>query len=71
MRAACIIADVTASAVGKAFNPDQFNNTEPRYLQEMAARFYRYRGRSIVKYGLKMHPWNDEIQRMYPWVSKL
>jgi hypothetical protein len=64
------IADLAASAIAAAFEPDTFGNTEPRYLQEMIPRFYR-RGGNLTSYGLKMHPWNAAAQAAYPWVQAL
>jgi hypothetical protein len=64
------LADLAASATAAAFEPDQFGNTEPRYLTEMAPRLYRHRG-NLTSYGLKMHPWNATVQAAYPWVQAL
>lgn len=67
------LADTVASATGLAFNPDNFGNTEPRYLQELAPAMYR-RGtapNALTSYGLKMHPWNETTKATYPWVAAL
>ncbi|MDI5971528.1 DUF3800 domain-containing protein [Streptomyces sp. SL13] len=64
-------ADLAASAAFHAFEPDRFGNTEPRYLQEMAARLYRRRGGAITSYGLKLHPAQASTKAAYPWVAAL
>lgn len=49
-------ADITASALFKAIEPDAFQNTEPRYLEELRPKLYR-RGRAkVTSYGLKVFP---------------
>lgn len=67
------ISDVAASAIGAAFNPDPFGNTERRYLANIAPRFYRGPddGGRLTSYGLKMHPWKDNTRAAYPWVAAL
>jgi hypothetical protein len=62
-------ADITASATFRAFEADEFGNTEIKYLQELSPRLYRKTGRPITAYGLKMHPWNDVTKAAYPWVA--
>lgn len=66
------IADLAASATFGAFQSDNFGNTEPRYLQELAPRLYR-RGpwAQLTSYGMKMHPWDDNTKAAYPWVAAL
>lgn len=50
------IADITASALFRAIEPDDFGNTETRYLEELRPKLYR-RGRArITSYGLKTFP---------------
>lgn len=67
------LGDLTASAIAKAFEPDEFGNTEPRYLQELRARLWGgpYRKPKLTSYGLKMHPWNGTTKAAYPWVAAL
>ncbi len=66
------LADLVASAIGSAFNPDEFGNVETRYVHAMMPRLYRYKPTSAVtSYGLKMHPWNDMTKAAYPWVAAL
>ena len=65
------IADLAVSATGTGFNPDSFNNTEPRYTQELAPRLYRRGTAALTSYGLKVHPWNDKTQEAFPWVLSL
>ncbi len=67
------LADITASATFRAFEPDQYRNTERRYLTEFAPRLYR-RGtgaNALTSYGLKMHPWNAAAQAAYGWITTL
>jgi len=64
------LADLVASATGAAFNKDDFGNTEIRYLQELADRFYRRNGK-LLSYGLKLHPGRDSTKAAYPWVAAL
>jgi hypothetical protein len=63
------LADIAASATYQAFEPDQYGNTEPRYLQELTSRLWRPPSRQLTSYGLKMHPWNDTTKAAYPWVA--
>lgn len=65
------LADIAASATFRAFEPDRYGNTEPRYLQELAPRLYRRAGGSLTSYGLKIHPWNEETRRKLGWVKNL
>lgn len=62
--------DLTASATAAAFELDDYQNTEQRYLQEIAPRLYRRNG-NLMSYGLKMHPWSDSTRAAYPWVAAL
>lgn len=50
------IADITASALFKAVEPDVFGNTETRYLNELRPKLYRRAGASITSFGLKTFP---------------
>lgn len=65
------LADISASAIFQAFEPDQFGNTETRYLTELAPRLYRRPPGPLTSYGLKMHPWNETTKAAYPWVAAL
>lgn len=67
------IADIAASSIGVAFNADSHGNTEQRYVEQYAHRFYRgERDRGLLtSYGLKMLPWNDMSRAAYPWVAAL
>lgn len=65
------MADIAASAIFQAFEPDKFGNTETRYLEELAPALYRREGGSITSYGLKIHPWNDATKPTYDWASRL
>lgn len=63
------LADFVASGTFAAFEPDQYGNTEQRYIREMAPRLM---GRDpVTSYGVKMHPWNERTQALYAWVSDL
>jgi hypothetical protein len=67
------IADAVASATAVAFEPDNYGNTEERYLREFGARLYR-RGtanNALTSYGLKLHPWDSATKAAYPWVAAL
>jgi hypothetical protein len=63
------LADICASAIFRAFESDDFGNTEPRYLQELAGRLYRRGAAPLTSYGLKIHPTN--ARAAYPWVAAL
>lgn len=67
------ISDVVASSIGAAFNPDEFGNLEPRYVQSYPARFYRGSSDAgrLTSYGLKVLPWNDATKAANPWVAAL
>jgi hypothetical protein len=65
------LADVSASAIFQAFEPDQFGNTETRYLTELAPRLYRCPPGLLTSYGLKMHPLNETTKAAYPWAATL
>jgi hypothetical protein len=64
------LGDLTASAIACGFEPDQFGNTENRYLCHLSPRLYRRMG-NLTSYGLKMHPWSDSTRAAYPWVAAL
>ena len=64
-------ADLAASATFRAFEPDQYGNTEQRYLQELAGRLYRRGAGAITSYGMKLHPWEGSTKAAYPWVAAL
>lgn len=67
------LADTAASATFAAFEPDEFGNTEDRYLREFVSRLWR-RGsgaNALTSYGLKVHPWSDSTKAAYPWVAAL
>lgn len=49
-------ADMAASALLKAVEPDAFGNIEARYLLEMREKLYRRAGGAITSYGLKVFP---------------
>jgi hypothetical protein len=65
------IADVAASAMYQAFEPDPYGNTERRYLEAIVPRLYRHPPGPLTSYGLKMHPWNEKAKSAYRWVADL
>ena len=67
------LADIAASSVGQAFNPDKFGNTELRYLLELLPRAWGYgsTGSQLINSGLKIHPWPGATQRAHPWIEEL
>jgi hypothetical protein len=69
------LADLAASAIGKAFEPDKWGNTERRYLEELSPRLYRHGSgpNRLTSYGLKMHPWHQSqpCQDAHPWINDL
>lgn len=50
------VADITASALFRAIEPDAYGNTEPRYLDELRPKLYRRGRASVTSYGLKTFP---------------
>ncbi len=49
-------ADTAASSGFRAIEPDEFGNTERRYLTELAPKLYRRGAANVVSYGLKTFP---------------
>lgn len=49
-------ADIAASALGKAIEPDDFGYTEPRYLHGVVPKIYRRKMGKLTSYGLKVFP---------------
>lgn len=50
------VADITASALFRAIEPDRYGNTEPRYFRQMTSKLFRREGESVTSYGLKTFP---------------
>ena len=50
------IADITASALFRAIEPDPYGNTEARYLAELSPKLYRRDGANVTECGLKTFP---------------
>jgi hypothetical protein len=50
------MADIAASALFRAVEPDDFGNREPRYLDELAPKLYRRGSANVTSYGLKVFP---------------
>jgi hypothetical protein len=60
------LADLAASATFPAFERGQCD-----YLRELVPRLYCRPGKSIISYGLKLHPWSETTRAAYPWVAAL
>ena len=65
------MADIAASAIFKAFEPDEFGNTETRYLDELSSALYRRESGPVTSYGLKLHPLDDITKSAHDWVNHL
>lgn len=50
------VADTAASAIYQAVEPDDFGNTEPRYLTELKPKIFCPQGKTMTSYGLKAFP---------------
>jgi hypothetical protein len=50
------LADLTASALYGAVEPDQYGNREERYLHILSSKLYRYFASPVTSYGLKVFP---------------
>jgi hypothetical protein len=50
------VADTAASAIYQAVEPDNYGNTEPRYLAELRPKIYRGSPAPVTSYGLKTFP---------------
>jgi hypothetical protein len=64
------IADIAASSVLRAFQPDRHGVTEQRYLNEFASRLYRRPPGEVTSYGMKLHPMHAAV-RQFRWASEL
>jgi hypothetical protein len=53
------VADSAASALFKAVEPDEFGNTEARYIRELAPKIYRRGAAPVTSYGLKVFPTSE------------
>ena len=56
------LADICASALFKAVEPDQYGNPEPRYLTELRPIVYRHPPGPVTSYGLKVFPVTESQQ---------
>ena len=67
------LADIAASAVAAAFEPDRFGNLEPRYLIELGPQIYRRSGSPLAVCGLKLYPelGEEEVRQGFPWLAAL
>jgi hypothetical protein len=69
------LADLVASATARAFEPNQHGPAEPSYLLELLPRIFRgptpNSQNVLTSYGLKMHPWRDDVRPLYPWILPL
>jgi hypothetical protein len=50
------LADAAASALFRAVEPDDYGNTERRYLDEISPKVYRRGSAATTSYGLKVFP---------------
>jgi hypothetical protein len=50
------LADAAASALFRAIEPDDYGNTERRYLDSLAPKIYRRGSAPTTSYGLKVFP---------------
>jgi hypothetical protein len=50
------LADAAASALFRAVEPDDYGNTERRYLEHLSPKIYRRGGSDTTSYGLKVFP---------------
>lgn len=53
------VADSAASALFRAVEPDDYGNTEDRYLRELAPKLYRRGAAKVTSYGLKVFPTSE------------
>jgi Protein of unknown function (DUF3800) len=49
-------ADVAASALFRAVEPDEYGNLARRYIREVVPKLYRYGNARLTSYGLKVFP---------------
>jgi len=49
-------ADIAASALFRAVEPDDYGNVERRYVREVVPKLYRYGNARLTSYGLKVFP---------------
>ena len=56
------LADLAASAIAAAFEPDRYGNVEARYLRELTPRLYRRSDSALTECGLKLYPNPGETQ---------
>lgn len=64
-------ADLTASAVGAAFNGHPVRGTDTSYVHHLKPIIWRGRnGSKPTTYGLKMHPWDNTVRSMHPWIEQ-
>jgi len=66
------LADLTASATAKAFEPDEWGFTERAYLRNLAPALFRSAdGERVFRYGLKVHPTRAESRVAYSWAADM
>lgn len=68
------LADLAASAIAAAFEPDRYGNVETRYPVELAPRFYRRSDLTLSESGLKLYPnpgGTQEVRQAFPWLREL
>lgn len=61
-------ADIVASSVAAAFNGNQ-SGVNTKYVHNLRPIIWRGGSRNKpTTYGLKMHPWDEQINAMHPWI---
>lgn len=66
------LADIAASAIFRAVEPDEFGNPEPRYLRELGPKIYRRGSGAVTSYGLKVFPSSEAAPgRALHWLRSL
>jgi hypothetical protein len=50
------VADIAASALYQAVEPDEFENRHPAYLEALRPKLYRGHPGNVTSYGLKTFP---------------
>lgn len=65
------LADLAASATARAFEEP----SDQTYLRELLPCVFRGgvpgRPNVLTSYGLKMHPWREDVSALYPWLLEL
>lgn len=65
------LADIVASGAACAFEPDGWGYREATYFRALSPRLYRYQGRTLLSYGLVLHPKSAKDHDGYQWVRDI